>query len=156
MLQLFSTDSARLDKPFAGINVLVFGELYQVQPVNCHWIFEQYHVSEPFLWPYFRFVELITNVRQENDRRMLDLCNHIQIGEVTPEVLNILKSRHLDTLHATQLNDAMRIVPTNALTDHHNAARLETFRETRRSMIRDLGPTEHPIYKVTAVDAFEP
>ena len=94
VFQLFTSDSGRLDKPFVGLNVLVFGDLYQLKPVNCHWIFEQYSASEPFLWPYFRFVELITNVRQENDRRMLDLCNHIRIGEVTQEDLNLMKSRH--------------------------------------------------------------
>ena len=133
---MFTTDSGRLDKPFAGLNVLVFLDLYQIKPVNGHWIFEEYSSSEPFLWPSFRFVELITNVRQENDRRMLDLCNHIRIGEVTPEDLNLLKIRHIDTLHATQLNDPIRIVPTNAVANQHNADRLATFRERRITLIR--------------------
>ena len=108
VLQLFTTDSGRLDKPFGGLSVLVFGDLYQLKPVNGYWIFQQYSISEPFLRPYFRFVELITNVRQENDRRMLDLCNYIRIGDVTPEDVKLLKTRHIDKLHATQLNDAIR------------------------------------------------
>ena len=42
VVQLFTTDSARIDKPLAGLNVLVFGELYRLKPVKGHWIFEQY------------------------------------------------------------------------------------------------------------------
>ena len=83
---------------------------------------------------------------------MLDFCNHIRIGEVTAEELKLLNRRHVDTLHSMQLNDARRRVPTNARADHHNAERLETFRERSRSMIRDFGQTELPIYNVTAVD----
>ena len=61
--------------------------------------------------------------------------------------------RDIDTLHATQLSDAIRIFPTNAGADQHNAARLETFRERERdrSMIRDLGQTEQTIYNGTSV-----
>ena len=83
---------------------------------------------------------------------MIDFCNHIRIGEVTAEELKLLNRRHVDTLHSMQLNDARRRVPTNARADHHNAERLETFRERSRSMIRDFGQPELPLYNVTAVD----
>ena len=118
ILELFPSDNEGA-KPFGGLNALLFGDLYQLMPVNGHWAFKQPVINEPYLWPYFHFVEL-TNVRQENDRRILDLCNDIRVGTVSSEDLELVKTRNIDNFPITAFADTLTVVPRNAIANQYN------------------------------------
>ena len=152
ILQLFPSDNERLHKPFGGLNVLLFGDLYQLKPVNGHWVFEQTAINNPYFWPYFQFVELTTNVRQGKDHRMLELCNNIRVGAVTTADIEVLKTRYIDNFANNAYANSLRIVPTNALANQYNAEKLEAFQVERARMLQEMRISGQPVYTISAVD----
>ncbi len=64
-------------KPFGGCNVLLMGDLLQIEPVNGSWIFKQPQefAHEPNLWKLFKVQQLIQNVRQNGELIKSNLRN---------------------------------------------------------------------------------
>ena len=79
--------------PFGGVNVIVFGDLYQLQGVKEGWIFApikdyslpnaEFAVS---VWEQYEMYELTTIVRQE-ERSWAELLNRVRVNQSTDEDL---------------------------------------------------------------------
>jgi hypothetical protein len=54
------------DLPFGGFNILLMGDLLQIEPVHGNWIYDQPSElqNEENLWRLFQIQQLIQNVRQ--------------------------------------------------------------------------------------------
>ena len=64
-------------------------------------------------------------MRQENDRRILDLCNDIRVGTVSSEDLELLITRNIANFPNTAFADTVRVVPRNAIANQYKDARGE-------------------------------
>jgi hypothetical protein len=90
--------------PFAGISVILFGDLMQLKPIRGSYIFEmtknekyrQIYVILP-LWKMFDTVELEENHRQGDDKQYANLLNRLRFKtkneKLLPEDLKLLNSR---------------------------------------------------------------
>lgn len=58
---------------FGGLNLLIMGDLLQIQPVNGHWIYEQPNEfkGEDNLWIIFEMYQLDRNVRQQSKLNLI-------------------------------------------------------------------------------------
>ena len=85
---------------FGGLSVLVFGDLYQLQPVKARYVFEPPTNKEHALaytlrdlWKLFTVVNLEENHRQGEDKVYGDLLNRVRTGDHTEEDIALLQTR---------------------------------------------------------------
>ena len=88
------------DEMFGGISIFAFGDLFQLRPVNGHYVFqepcnEEHRVAFILrnLWQCFKVVNLEVNHRQGEAKEFGDLLNRVRVGEQTEEDLELLRTR---------------------------------------------------------------
>ena len=88
------------DEMFGGISIFAFGDLFQLQPVNGHHVFqepcnEEHRVAFILrnLWQCFKVVNLEENHRQGEAKEFGDLLNRVRVGNQTEEDLELLRTR---------------------------------------------------------------
>ena len=83
--------------PFAGLPVLVCGDLYQLPPVKGTPIYcntgNRRGSFSLELWRGFKIVELTEVMRKQGDYEFISLLNKIRVGAVDDEAEKLLKSR---------------------------------------------------------------
>jgi ATP-dependent exoDNAse (exonuclease V) alpha subunit len=120
------------DKPFGGINIIVFGDLMQLPPVKGAQVFNQPRRFLPatHLWRLFSLVELTENMRQQGDTTFADLLNALRVGEMSAQHFDLLMSKMLSEQSGEfAINKAIRIFPLRQQVDDHNTAVLSYYRE---------------------------
>ena len=103
------------ERPFGGLNVLVFGDLMQLPPVRVSPVFDQpaEYRGEPNLWRLFGFVELTTIMRQQNDSEFVDILNNLRVGSSTQQQLEVLNSRKIEQIDESgEFDETVRVFPT--------------------------------------------
>ena len=91
------------DKPFGGVQLIMFGDLYQLSPVadsedkkvlkGCYNANEFYFFLSQALRNFnYRVVELQKIHRQDN-RKFINLLNAVRVGEITMDSLKMLEKR---------------------------------------------------------------
>jgi hypothetical protein len=122
----------RLEVPFGGVQIVAFGDLFQLAPVVEGELREYF--NDAFDTPYFfsanilsqcdwRLVELKTNYRQSKDPFFFDLLSRLGRNEMTEEDLECLNGRLLED--PLEDMDAVTLTSTNAAADRINAEHLE-------------------------------
>ena len=88
------------DTVMGGISIFALGDLFQLQPVNGHYVFEEpsneeHKVSFTLrnLWHRFQVVNLEENHRQGLAKSFGDLLNRVRVGAHTEEDLKFLQTR---------------------------------------------------------------
>lgn len=155
-LQVFRQVSRRLGEcydntdPFGGKNIIVVGDLFQLEPVNGHCIYDQPRQlgGEEHLWQKFAFCELTLNMRQGQDP-ILNICNNLREGQITSADLHKLRSREFNEETSSvdikdKFKDAIRIYPTR------NQAAVYNRRKTTN--LRD--DPNIKVYQIKARDTF--
>jgi ATP-dependent DNA helicase PIF1 len=121
----------RPDKPFGGVQIVAFGDLFQLAPVVEGEL--RSYFSEAFDTPYFfsasilsqcdwKLVELTTNYRQSKDPGFFALLSRLGRNEMTEEDLELLNSRLLEDGEAAE--ESVTLTSTNAAADRINALKL--------------------------------
>ena len=100
---------------FGGINILIFGDPFQIKPVMGKFFFEN-----EILWPLFTQFELKENVRQKNDTAYAQLLNRVRVGRPTEQDIVNLCSR-LRPHPPPDFAHAIYLFPDNDLVNEHNA-----------------------------------
>ena len=97
------------DKPFGGVQLVMFGDLYQLPPVTesddeellsiCYNLSDQYYFfcSKALKKLHYRIIELEKIYRQD-DPVFKGLLNRVRIGDVTLNDLQMLKSRYSEEI----------------------------------------------------------
>lgn len=132
--------------PFCNKNILLFGDLLQLPPVNAHFCFVPISWKDRSekldgccgikytLWSEFQYEELTQNMRQKEDLEYANMLNRIRIGSPTAEDIVKLKSRQIIPGQNATLEEAAEkyfeqlqmddkvlcLLPTNKLVDDFN------------------------------------
>ena len=112
-------------KPFGGLHVLCFGDLYQLPPVKDKWVFEnnKYGLSSLSLnlWTeLFEIYELTEIMRQREEHSFAELLNRMREGNNTENDFKILESCVLGTDVEDDGLDCLHIFSTNKAARDYN------------------------------------
>jgi len=125
----------RCKKPFGGVRVIAFGDLYQIPPIvkreeEAAFI-ARYNTDRAYFFCTkqmrdnpFRIVEL-TKVFRQKDNRFIDILNSTRIGKVSTEQLALLNSRFRPDFKAA--DGFVTLCPRNATVDRINKDRLASL-----------------------------
>ena len=127
--------------PFGGIQVIFFGDLYQLPPVVTGT--EKAVLGELYETPYFYSAEVFSSldmefielekVYRQHEGQFLDLLNSIRNNTVTSEGLELLNRRFLPEFEAPSDDFYIYMTTTNKLAGEINSQRLEELK--RRASI---------------------
>jgi len=115
-------------KPFAGITMIVVGDLYQLPPVRAKPVYEDYPdamFNIYHLWRVFKMYKLKEIMRQQGDSTLIDLLNNIRIGHLEDENAEILKARFISKEDENYPYRALHIFAENEPARQHNIHMLE-------------------------------
>ena len=124
----------RLDTPFGGVQIIAFGDLFQLAPVVEGELREYF--SDAFDTPYFfsanilsqcdwELLELKTNYRQSKDPSFFELLSRLGRNEMTMDDMERLNSRLLQD--AADEEEAVTLTSTNAAADRINSQHLDNL-----------------------------
>lgn len=140
MLCMIETRLRQLKNPeelFGGINVIVFGDLFQLPPVRGHQVFEQPESMVPalHLWRCFSLCELTENMRQKGDNTFIDILNALRVGEIKANHLSVLLQKvSSESTGEFSIDRALRIYPTNQQVHDHNDLVLQDYEKRNTEM----------------------
>ena len=120
------------DEQFAGIPMLVCGDLYQLPPVKGKSIFS---VSDQSidkllsldLWRLFTLAELTEIMRQKDDVDFIELLNKVRVGNVDEIVERKLKAKFIEKSDENYPHDCLHIFAENIPVNEHNRSFLEIY-----------------------------
>jgi len=76
------------DKPFGGIQILCFGDFYQLPPINTKFVFES-----PLWNKMLDSIVTLDTIYRQKDPAFQKMLNEVRSGEVSDETDELLKSR---------------------------------------------------------------
>lgn len=121
------------NKPFGGVQLILFGDLFQLMPVVTDE--DQKIIEKVYETPYFfsskslskiqiNIVNLIKVFRQEN-KRFINILNSIRKGNISPFELCEINER-FSAKHADEnITEGIRLVTHNQQADRYNKKKLE-------------------------------
>ncbi|XP_035665599.1 uncharacterized protein LOC118408848, partial [Branchiostoma floridae] len=116
---------------FGNLNIIAFGDFYQLKPVFGKFIFEDLQNQEEcltHLWrSFFKPLFLTVNHRQNGDKEYTELLNRVRIGLPTNPDIALLSTR-LKTKSEIQhsvFSSALHIFPTRKQAAQYNKEQLE-------------------------------
>ena len=122
MLDLKLQEIKENKKPFGGVAIFSFGDIFQLKPVGGRYIFERpsnpaFHITHRFgnLWEKMTVVNLTTNHRQGASGEFANLLNRMRVlkqGEMLEEDVNTWKSRVRPTGHMDLEEASVNIICT--------------------------------------------
>jgi ATP-dependent exoDNAse (exonuclease V) alpha subunit len=126
----------KLDTPFGGVQMVFFGDLYQLPPVvvgkDLTDYFEE-HFGGAFFFNAkvfnelsFDYIELQTIFRQK-DEHFKDILNSIRENRVTQKELELLNDRHNPTHAFDASNVCLTLSTTNKIADDVNLERMNNL-----------------------------
>ena len=117
------------NKPFAGLPVIVCGDLCQPPAVNGAPIFNSKSSVKGLvtqdLWRMFCMAELTEVMRQREDFQFIQIINKIREGNCDEEVETILKSRFFSQPSDQFPKNALHVFAENAPVNEHNQIMLD-------------------------------
>ena len=115
-------------KPFAGITLIVVGDLYQLPPVMQRPVFADYHeelYNINHLWRVFKMCELTEVMRQRGDMALISMLNNVRVGNLTQNDVVLLQKRFVDKENDLFPTDSLHIFAENEPARLHNAFMLQ-------------------------------
>ena len=147
----------QVNKPFGGLAIFFFGDLFQLRPPKGKYPFEEpqnrehsvvFHLRN--LWETFTVVILEENHRQGDDKTYADLLNRVRSQQFTDEDIEVLETRVRDGNHQDikSQDDALHIYGTNSKVNTRNDKKvneitgelIEIKAENRHRMMRNFKP----------------
>ena len=131
------------DQLYAGLSIIVVGDLYQLPPIRRKPVFDEYknnifNLCHP--WSVFEMVELTEIMRQKDDQPFIELLNRLRTASQTDDDLQVIQSRVLTSNQTDYPTQALHIFAENAPVDQHNKMHLEQLNE--------------PLYRLIAIDQY--
>ncbi len=133
LIDLLLRQQERVNKPFGGMNILLFGDLMQLKPISKD--DSMYCFQKPYqpvfsndinedpnynVWNMFAYRKLTQNVRQKGDRRYEQFLNNIRIGVANAQDIELIKTRVVPIEGLFDENNSIRLYPKNKDVDNYN------------------------------------
>lgn len=119
--------------PFGGVQVIVFGDLYQLPPVINEQEVKDY-LAENYQGIYFFFSQVwreagfnyyeLETIYRQKDSQFKDILNEIRKGDSPFQALNALNQRMLSKFDASQIDNPITLCSTNRIADEINFSKL--------------------------------
>ncbi|XP_078312811.1 uncharacterized protein LOC144619258 [Crassostrea virginica] len=153
------TEIKGVSKPFGGVSVIAFGDLYQLPPVLQPFVFKP--VNDVFanmqgsLWKNFSYRELDEVMRQKEDLHFATLLNRIRTATHTEEDVAFLRSREISVCSNDYPKEALHIFATNKAVDEHNTNMLNALLSQKMTLVAvDRKPSALSSYDVNSDPRF--
>lgn len=119
--------------PFGGIQLVLFGDLYQLMPVveDDDWEILKTVYDSPFFFSSKAFQRIkrtvveLKKVYRQDEPEFVDLLNAVRIGDVAPSQLEMLNSRCSDDESLPR--GAIRLTTHNRRANHYNRKMLDSI-----------------------------
>ncbi|MFI5253542.1 MAG: ATP-dependent RecD-like DNA helicase [Bacteroidota bacterium] len=126
----------RPDEPFGGVQMIFFGDLYQLPPVVENDLDEYFseNYQSPFFFSakVFREIGLVKyelqRIFRQNDPEFIRLLNNVRDNEVTPVHLEMLNKRYDAAFDSDHSNLPIILTGTNAVANEINLSRLRSLK----------------------------
>lgn len=130
-------------KPFGGVSVIAFGDLYQLKPVMDQWIFKSNISSEsqdilaPNLWvENFLLFELDEIMRQKDDVLFAQILNRLREGQHNVDDVQILSRRIVKENELTK--NVPHLFPTRNEVSNHNRNIFDQLDESKKTIVQAI------------------
>lgn len=124
------------DRPFGGVQMVMFGDLYQLMPVVKE--SDKQKLNEHYRTPYFfssKIIEKVNckvlelqNVYRQNNVNFINLLNHVRAGAVDSRDLRSLQGRYRKDFVPNDKEGYIRITTHNRRAERYNEERLQELR----------------------------
>jgi ATP-dependent DNA helicase PIF1 len=142
------------DNPFGGVQVIMFGDLYQLPPVINSPELEAF-INDKYGGPYFFNAKVwsncgldtyeLNNVHRQKDEKFVEILNSIRSGQAGRELLNVLNTRTTSKLPKEGI---VTLASTNKVVSNINHNRLSVLkgREYKYGALIEgnMSPSEYP------------
>lgn len=123
------------DKPFGGIQVVMFGDLYQLMPVikDEEWDELKKHYASPYFFSSDVYTQLnctvieLAKIYRQQDSDFIALLNHVRDGILLPNDKRDLKSRYDKNFEPDDEDGYIRLTTHNWMAKSYNRHKLETL-----------------------------
>lgn len=153
-------------KPFGGIQVILFGDLFQLPPVvndkkkEKELLYSYYKKGNPYFFSSdviskhpFPVLELETVYRQQEDKKFVNILNHIREGEFLESDRNVLNRRLKSGYRPSEQEPAVFLRTNKSKVWGHNIGKLEELPGKQESydayiegkFPQSLYPTDNPL-----------
>ena len=161
MLDLKLQEVKENKRPFGGVAILAFGDIFQLKPVCAKYIFEKpsnpsFHLTYILanLWNKFTVVNLTTNHRQGESGEFAELLNRARVlrrGEMEEEDIKTWKSRVRPKNHPDLMSASINIICTRKAAGNLNEVYLKKMKgeelkmeaKTTMNTQKNFKPTLH-------------
>ena len=126
--EIFGSSNSQM---FAGISVIVVGDMYQLPPIRKKPVFadfknDVFNLYHP--WHLFTMIELVEIMRQKDDQPFAELLNRFRTASQTEEDIKCIQSRAIaDPSENSYPSDALHIWAENNPVNQHNEMKLENI-----------------------------
>ena len=119
------------NKTFAGITVIVVGDLLQLPPIMGRLVYANYKnnwQNFDLLWRHFKIFELTQFIHQRGNGIFIDLLNNVRIARSQASDFKLLHSKALSTVGAEGHDETHGIFARNTFFNIKNQM-LETIKD---------------------------
>lgn len=127
---------------FGNLNIIAFGDLYQLKPVFDKWLFDS--PPEVNIWKKLFKPMFLTSNHRQKDNTYLQMLNEVRVGILSKDSCSILQSRILseEQLCKPPFESALRIFPK----------RHQCFEYNRKCLTELCTKSKQQIYEFKAED----
>lgn len=113
--------------PFGGIQVLIFGDFFQLPPVKMKQNGRKYCFQSATWQELDLFPIILTEVKRQTDRAMVEALNHFRTGDIREEDVQLLQSREVPPSEKLP-DDVLQIFGANRDADALNQKKLHALK----------------------------
>jgi ATP-dependent exoDNAse (exonuclease V) alpha subunit len=142
-------------KPFGGVQMFLFGDLYQLPPVVenemgavINQIYESPYFFDAKVMKHFDFEVInLTKVYRQKDSNFIEFLNKVRLGNIDSETLELVNKK----VNEKKIEDSIIITPTNRVANFINnekLSKLPTQMQTYKAKITgdfNLGVSNLPV-----------
>jgi len=136
----------RSDRPFAGVQLLMIGDLYQLPPVvqEADWRILKHHYASPYFFSSkaLNQAEMVTielqHIYRQADQAFIHLLNQVRNNRLDPAALEALNGRYLPGFAAEKSDGAITLCTHNRQADTINRSRLEILPHSAARMEAEI------------------
>ena len=142
------------DLPFGGVQMVFFGDLFQLPPVIVGDELNEYFNTQfgsPFFFSantfnnyQFKKIELQKIFRQEGDMSFINILNQVRKNQINDNTLDILNERVVPGFLPQKDDYFVTLCTTNKVADSENARRLSNIDKPLFKFIADVSPNFDP------------